>query len=708
MLRKNIVHFLIAITLSFILIAAKFAHIQIYKAEELQREVVDQRVKKVEEIGERGMIKDSKGNVLSMTMNVKDIAVYPNMIKSNQTRKKIASLLSKKLNIEEDEILEKLNEKNSKGDSIQWARIKKKVDPTTAYELKRSDLSGYIEITDSPNRDYLNGKLASNILGFVNDEGEPGAGLELSLNKYLSGISGFRIAEFDHMGNPIPIGMETISKPVSGDEVKLTIDSYIQYILEKTLEESMKEMNAKQAHAIVMNPNNGEILGMASYPNFDPNDYQSYDKSTYNNHPASYVYEPGSTFKPMYMAIALDAGTIDENTTFYDGAGSINVQGFNLKNWDSVGLGTITLQDIIVQSSNVGMVHISQTMSEEQIINGLENAGFSEKTGVELPNEESGLFPDLETLKVDPLVKATESYGHGIAVTPLQVAKSFSEIINGGYKIQPTLVKTVTDGNGNLLYESETKKGKRIWSEKTVGLLKDYLGNTWVDSSGEPRIEGYDGGGKTGTTSKLENGVYTDKIVGSFVGYVPQENPKYVMLAVVDEPEGYEYRFGNTTGGPIFSKAMSEILRYENIEKTDMSEENEEDGLNENKKEKKQLQFEFKDYKLWFLEDAIRDLEERFEKEIVVTNEGDGEIVIGQRYKYKNNKVHIYLETSEITGEGKTYIPKVIGMSFEEIKDLFRNQGIKIEFIGEGNAFSQSINPGEYDKRIKTIKFWLD
>jgi stage V sporulation protein D (sporulation-specific penicillin-binding protein) len=693
-MKKNIRLGFIVILGIFFVLSLRFSYIQIFKAEELQKEVVEQRVKKIKELPIRGSILDSQGKTLAMSLNVKDIAIYPNLIRTTETRKNLAEYLSKELGKESKEILGYLNQKDEKGRLLQWVRVAKRVDPEIANELKESKYAQYIEISGSPRRYYPNGKLASNILGFVNHESLPGGGLELSLNHYLSGVSGYKIAEFDHMNKEIPIGLQTISKSIPGQQVQLTIDSYIQYTLDKTIEKAAIEMKAKEIHAIVMDPKTGKIVGMSSYPNFDPNVYEEFDPKNINRNVASYVYEPGSTFKPVYMAMALEGGYINKDTNYYDGSGHIVVNGTALKNWDSTGLGQTSLEDIIVNSSNVGMVNISKEMTSEQIVEGLEKSGYGQKTGIELPNEERGLFPSVNQLKADPLMKATISFGQGISVTPLQLATAFSEVINGGYRVKPTLIEKVIDEKDNVKYQWTEKERERIYSKETSELMKNYLRANMVKGSGKNvQIEGYDGGGKTGSAWKVENGVYKDgAIIGSFMGFLPYDDPKYVMLAVVDEPTGIE--FGSLSGGPIFKEAMTEITRYVNVPKT------------VKKEIEKQKEMNIKNYKLTWFEDAKNELEKTYKNEIQVVKEGEGSIVVEQRYRYKNKKLYIYLLTESILGKNKTNIPSFEGKSIEDI-DKLTNEKIKIEVIGKGRVVYQDVEMGQYDKKIETIKIWL-
>lgn len=699
-MKRTIARSLIVVFVLFVIIAGKFAYIQLFQSEQLQKETVDQRVRKIKELPERGEIVDSEGRTLAMSLNAKNIAVYPNIIKEKETRKNIAKLLSDVLDLSYKDVLKKVSSKNKKGEYQQWVSVANRVNPEKAEELKQSKYSGYIEISNAPKRYYPNGKLASTILGFVNYQSEPGAGLEMSLNHYLAGIPGYTIAEFDHSRKEIPIGFQTDSKPVAGNKVTLTIDSYIQYTLEQTLENVAKDLKPERMHAIVMDPNTGKILGMASYPNFDPNNYTAADQSAINLNAASYVYEPGSTFKPIYMAAALNGGYINKDFSYYDG-GTINVAGTTIRNWDGGGLGQAGLQDIIVNSSNVGMINVSKSMTSEQTLNGIKKAGIGQKTGIELPNEEVGLIPSAKRLNKDPVAKATVSFGQGISVTPIQLVTSFSEIINGGYDITPTILEKVEDDYGNVQYEWDQGKRIKKYKQNTVDLMKSYLkANMEIGSGKNVQISGYDGGGKTGSAWKVENGKYASgKIIGSFMGFVPYDHPKYVMLAVVDDPKGAE--FGSTSGGPVFQQAMTEILRYKGEEKT----------VPEKGKKKietsKKISVPDVTYELF--DTAKQYIGKKVDGKVTIKKDGPGEVVISQDYEYKDDKLIVNLKTVNIKGDGKTtYIPNVEGLDVEDAKKIFKKYNIKVTAHGSGIVEHQETDPGNYGKTINKIKLWCD
>jgi stage V sporulation protein D (sporulation-specific penicillin-binding protein) len=460
-------------------------------------------------------------------------------------------------------------------------------------------------------------------------------------------------------------------------------------VLEKRLKKGMKEMNPKSIHGIVMNPNTGEILAMASYPSFDPTNYQESKSSTWNNSPATFVYEPGSTFKPTFMAQALEQGTITPEFHSYDSLGYVNVQGSNIKNWDGRPLGEYDLKEVIQTSSNVGMIAISKTMTSKQIVNGLKNAGFGAKTGIELPGEEIGLFPTAKSLDDDPIRKATVSFGQGLSTTPVQLISAFSTLINGGYEVKPKLVESVKDDFGNTLYESAGGTRKRVYSQKTVDAMKSYLHFNQTDGSGKDyQIDGYDGGAKTGSAWVVENGAYKrGVIIGSFIGFAPLDNPQYAMLVVVDQPNGIE--FGGPSAGPIYHDVMEEILRYKSVKK---------------KNEKATKSISVPDVKWELADDAKEELESKVEN-VKVKIKGKGQVVVDQSYSIKNNILSVTLQTKEIKSGNEYNIPSLIGKTEAEAKKMLKPYKVDAVFHGEGVIKEQDVEPGEY-KTVKEINFW--
>lgn len=676
----------LAIIFCFI-IGVRFFDLQVIRSDHFQEEVTKQRVKEIVQLPERGKIVDRNGSAMALSLMAQDVNVYPNLIKTTNHQEQVAKLLSDTLDMKYEKIL-----KIVQGNDY-WASVAKRVDPDKIKIIKESTLGG-IEIQQSPKRYYPNGSVGSGLLGFVNHENEPGAGVELSMNQFLAGIPGYTVAETDNQGKVIPVGFENISNPIDGQQVTMTTDNYLQYILEKRLEQAQEEMNPKAIHAVLMNPNTGEIYAMASTPTFDANNYGDYEPQTWTNNAASYVYEPGSTFKPIYMALALEEGHINTKSEWYDGVGSINVNGTWLRNFDSRGLGQMSLETIIVNSSNVGMVEISRSMKNKEIVAALSNKGFGQKTGLEIPGEEPGLFPSAKQLDDDPLMKATMSFGQGLAITPIQLITAFSEVINGGKDINPTLVSKVEDEHGNVLYKTELDTKKQGYKKEISTAMKSYLqANSKVGSGRNYQIDGYQSGTKTGSAWVVENGKYKDGvIIGSFIGFAPYENPEFAMLVVVDQPEGIE--FGGPAGGPIWHDVMEEALRYKGIQKDEVGE-----------KVAEEVNIEAPNTTWMLYEDAKRLIESSI-KDVKVVKDGKGSVVYAQEYVYKKKRLEVILKTREMKDKNFFYMPNVYGKTTKEIQEIFKNTDINMRFHGEGAVTEVNLEPGRHN-HSNNLVFWM-
>lgn len=687
--RKVLVIFAYLAIAVCMLLAMRYFYIQVIRSDHFQEKVAEQRVKEIIQLPERGKIVDRNENVMALSLMAQDINVYPNLIQSKAHQEKVAKLLSETLDMKYDSVLKVVE------GSEYWASIAKRVEPEKVKLIKEAKIGG-IEIQQSPKRYYPNGTIGAGLLGFVNQENEPGAGIELSMNSYLAGTPGYTIAETDNVGKVVPVGFENISNPIDGQTVKLATDNYMQFVLERRLEQAQKEMEPVSIHAVLMNPKNGEIYAMASTPTFDPNNYGEYEPSTWTNTPVSYVYEPGSTFKPIYMALALQGGHINENSTWYDGAGNISVQGTAIKNWDGRALGQMSLTDIIVNSSNVGMIEISKAMKSKEIVDGLSKAGFGKRTGIQFPGEEYGLFPSAEQLDQDPLMKATVSFGQGIAITPIQLVTAFSEVINGGHDVEPTMITEVEDVNGNILYKNEEKSAEQIYSKEVSDAMKSYLKANMEIGSGEAyQIDGYNGGGKTGSAWVVENGVYKKGvIIGSFLGFAPYDDPEFALLVVVNQPKNEE--FGGPSAGPIYHDVMEEVLRYAAIPKDDLA-----DGV----EQQKEISYEVPTVKWMVYEDA-KELLEKEIKGVKIVKAGKGPVVLEQEFHYKNNVLQITLQTKEIKDENFFYMPHLIGKTKAEVQSIMKAKDLKVKFHGEGNVVEQNLAPGRHNPK-KEIVVWL-
>lgn len=677
----------VAIVLVVVLII-RFFDLMIVRAEELQKKVAEQRVKGEVLHPERGKILDRNGSVMAMSLVTYNVSIHPNLLDTEERKDEVAGWLSEALEEPKEEMRKIVDTKDPKNPSkpAQWASVKKKV-PFAQAQILKAHKDTVFKIEEIPFRYYPNGELGANYLGFVNQGNVPGAGLELSLNSYISGKSGYTVAERGKSGKVVPVGYENIISPLDGYNVTLTIDSYMQYVLEKHLKQGMEKFEAVAAHAVLMDPKDGAVLAMASFPSYNGNAYGDYDPKTWNNNVASYTYEPGSIMKPLFMGMALNYGTINKNSGWADN-GAISIGGAVIHDWNRIGWGYVDLGKIIEYSSNVGMVEISKTMTGDQIYDGLKRIGFGEKTGIEMPIEEVGIMNKREAFQ-KPLYKATASFGQSISTTPIMMAKGYAQIANGGYKVTPHLVKQVDDKYGNTVQEFKEEKKEEIYKPQVSELLKQYLKqHAEGDSGTSSRIEGYDIATKTGTAQKAaETGGYKDgAIIGSIAGFAPLEQPEFVLVVTVDEPN---VQYGSQSAGPIFKDIMAELLTYKHIPKKGET--------------KQSATVNVPDVKWMTVGQARKVLEEA---NVAVEVKGKGEVVVSKRYSYKDGILHAELETQSIKEKNKWVIPNLVGMSQKEVEEI--KWPFQIRVRGEGNVVEQSMQPGEkVELENETLYLWL-
>lgn len=696
-LRKKLIWSSRLILLFFIIASLRFVYIQFIIGDEIQAEIIDKRVRETINLPERGTITDRKGNILAMSLMSQDIAVHPNLIVSTKHQERVAKLLSDNIkDLSYDEVL-----KTVEGTS-KYKVVAKRVPPDITKIIRESGIGG-IQISQSPKRLYPNDELGGTILGFVNDNNEPGAGVEIKLNNFLSGTKGYTLAEVTPFGEIIPVGTQNSITPTDGQIINLTIDSYMQHIVEDALLETARELEPSEIHAVLMEPTTGNILAMASFPSYNPNEYQKSDPSTWTNTPANFGYEPGSIIKPIFVAGALDAGVLKPDELLPSGSKVVN--GALIRDWNrGKGWGMINAKDVIRYSSNVGMMAIGNKMTEKEMVEFFEKAGIGYSTNIELPGEEAGFNrPTEKSLIDDPIRKANVTFGQGIMVNPIQIAKAFSEVINGGYRIKPTLIRNITDNKGNLIYQADTPSKERVYSEYASNEVRDYLKyNMEVGSGSDFQIEGYDGGGKTGSAWYVEDGAYAKgKIIGSFVGFMPYEEPKYTLLISVKDPKGVE--FGSTAAGPTFKRIMTEIVRYEGLQPTVFNEEVAGETTNETEKLAVHPTFNIENYVWKLFNSAEEDIQRVFGNDVTVLKKGNGEVITDQIYYFKGEKLVIEFVVKPLMEGKNIYIPSLVGESKMDVEKLLRKYKLPSRFYGENRIVEQNLEPGHYYKNVDLI-----
>ena len=511
--------------------------------------------------GIRGSILDKHGNILAHDVPATSVMAVPAQIHDvKDTSKKLADIL----NTSEKVIKEKLKKHVS---TIKLYPEGKFISNAQAKKIEKLEMEGIYLVQDSL-RNYPHGNYLAQVLGFTGMDNQGLSGLELQYDDILKGQNGALHIPFDAKGNKVQLYQEKYEASGKGMDVCLTIDSKIQEIVERELDNLMKRYEPKSALALAMNPNNGEILAMVSKPDFDPNHYQQYDNSIINhNLPIWKSYEPGSTFKSIIFASGLELKLYDMFKDTYDDKGYEIVQGARIKSWKAGGHGHQTFLQVLENSSNPGFVEISRRMGLDNEYSYIKKFGFGEKTGIDLPGESAGIMFKKEAM--NELEQATVAFGQGISVTPIQLATAFSAVVNGGILYQPHITKSIQNPvNHEVIMEYPIVEKRRVISKDTSKKMQ-YALESVVANGGAKKayIDGYRIGGKTGTAQIAENGVYsTTNYNLSFLSAAPIDNPKIVLYIAADSPKN-DILYGGTVIAPVAKSCYEDILPYLGIEK---------------------------------------------------------------------------------------------------------------------------------------------
>ena len=401
---------------------------------------------------------------------------------------------------------------------------------------------------------------AAHVIGFSGVDSRGLEGLELMYDDFLKGEMVFSKRQRDAHGSEIIMkGLDLVNTTEEKDIV-LTIDKTIQYIAEKELKKTVKEFNAKAGVVIVMDSWTGEILAMVNEPTFNPNLFRKSKPANWRNRAVTDVFEPGSTFKVFMMAAALENGNIKPNDIFYGEKGSYKIYSETIHDYKQ--FGWLSVPQIMKYSSNIGAVKIAERMGEKDFYKYIRSFGFGSKTGIDLPGESQGLVRDVRDWSKVSL--ATISFGQGISVTGVQLVTALSAIANGGYLMEPYVVKKLLNDDGSTMKEVVPIIKRRVLSADTVRIMKKILkGVTEEDGTGvNASLPGYEVGGKTGTAQKVDfvKGGYGDGYLSSFMGFLPVDNPRLTMFVAIDEPEGLFY--GGQVAAPLFREITRQVMPY--------------------------------------------------------------------------------------------------------------------------------------------------
>ncbi|HWO16201.1 MAG TPA: penicillin-binding protein 2 [Solirubrobacterales bacterium] len=524
--------------LCFLVVFGRAFWLQGVQGAELASEASYQQTEVVTIPGLRGSVLDRHGKALASSEDAATIFATPYQVKNPQrTADRIAAILGE----DSDDVLASLTEDSG------FSYVAKKVDIPAAARIERLELSGIGQLPDS-RRIYPQGTMAGQVIGAVGDEGQGLTGLEGGEEVVLGGSDGERLIVKDALGEPIRL--DTVSEASDGADIQLTLDPAIQSKTEEVLEGIGAAYSPQGATAIVMDPRSSEILAMANWPPVDPADLSSASPEDLINRATGFTYEPGSTFKAFTVAAALEARLVTPESAFTL-APTIQVADRVIEESHARGTVTLTVADILAQSSNVGAVTIGQLLGDERFSRWINHFGFGRQTGVQFPAEEIGLVPELEDYSGSTI--GNLPLGQGLSVTPMQMMAAYAVIADGGVLHRPRLIKEV-DGE-----PVEEPRGRRVIDENVAAQVRTMLEGVLAPggTASEVSVPGYTLAGKTGTAQMVENGTYSEtKFVASFIGFAPAQDPRLLVSVIVDQPQGDYY------GGSVAAPAFGEIAQF--------------------------------------------------------------------------------------------------------------------------------------------------
>lgn len=565
-IKKKLLFFLFMAQIGVLILLFRVFYIQVFQADKLQGLAYEQQTRDRLITPKRGSILDRNQVGIAVTETVNAVSVIHAQIKDEEGT---AKYLSEKLELNYDTVLKKVQQR------VALVRIKTKVDKDIAMEIRKANLPGVV-VDEDVKRIYPYSNLAAQIVGFVGKDNQGIIGLEAKYDQYLQGKAGKILTQTDSRGLEVGEGQERI-EPTPGGNLVTTIDVVVQQYAEQTLAKAVEAKQAKRGLIIVLNPQNGEIYAMANYPDFDLNEpftinneelAQVWDNMTpeeqntelnkmWRNFAINDTYEPGSTFKTVTSAAGLQEGVVSPESPFncngYYIAGDRMIKCWRYPRTH----GAETFVQGVQNSCNPVFMAVAERLGAETFYNYMIKFGFAEKTGIDLPGEAVGIMHKLEN--IGPVELATMSFGQSFQITPLQLLRAASAIVNGGNLITPHVGSKIIDDDGNIIEEFTYEKGKQVISKETSEEMKKILESVVSEGTGNKTyIPGYRIGGKTATSEKLPR--RSGKYIASFMSFAPAENPQMMALVLIDEPQGNYY--GGSVSGPVMKELLGNILPY--------------------------------------------------------------------------------------------------------------------------------------------------
>ncbi|HHD2963136.1 stage V sporulation protein D [Clostridium perfringens] len=711
----RVLAFLLAIAILFLALSGRLLYISIFRSKDYKAMAEEQWTNEIQIDARRGRILDRNNRELAVTANVfrvdLDLITLRKYIDKKDTDNiEIAKLLAEALEMDEEKVLSRIELTYPSGNPANSATLIRRIEKEKADKVKELDINGVI-VSEDTKRYYPNGDFLSHTLGTTNADGEGLSGLELYYNEELMGIPGVRVSEVSGNSTSNPYSETSFTPPVDGKDMTLTIDENIQYFVEKVAEDALKKHNADSVSIAVMNPNNGEILGMVNKPGFNPNNpyegseaFKGKDESAklqnmWRNTIVSDAFEPGSIFKIITSIAAIEENIVGKDEVYYCD-GSLNVAGKNIKCWKPGGHGVQNFNQTLENSCNVAFMEMGAKLGAEKLNEYIKLFGFGTQSGIDLPGEATGIVKNVEDISAVDL--ATISFGQTNTMNGIQFMTALNAVANGGDLIQPHIMKELShkDDNGTKIIDEVfvPKIQENIVDEKSTMRVKEALESTVSNgSSKDAGIEGIKVAGKTGTAEKVdpETGTYGAGYIASFAGFAPYDNPQVSLIVIIDNPKNGEH-FGGIVAAPFAGELFNNIFNYI--------------SLNEGQLDAKDESVIIPDLRGDKVTSAEKTLNELGVNCVI---EGDGTFVTsvtpipGYKVK-KGDSITLYAGSRFDRNEKEIVVPDFRKLNKEEAEEILKSLGLKGEFEGEGEIKEQSISAGEIIKSGDKIKFKLE
>ena len=537
-------------------LSVRLAHFHFWVPDVNRQELRNHRTVVRHSLVRRGVIRDRNGarNILAMDINMKDVCADPYIIHKRSGVHDVSMMLGGILEMEPNTILERL-----KNPSRRFAYVHRFVEESVASRVKAFGFEG-VFFQESSVRRYPQDSLMCHVLGFANYAGYGGAGVELSMDRYLRGSPGEIVTEVDGLRHDRYL-RRTMAVPArDGAHVELTLDQTVQYFTEEALGNAVKEHFARAGCAIVMRVQTGEILAMASYPAFNLNEFTTADRNAMLNRAIASVYEPGSTMKALVIASAMNEGLVSDTTPIDCEDGAWSHHGRILRDHGHR-YGTIPVSDVLRKSSNIGAAKISLMLGPQKFYDYMRRFGLGKPLNLDLPGEEAGILHHVD--RWTGISCSRIAIGQGVAVTPLQMLSIYNTIANEGRMMKPRVVRRVLGREGNVVLENKAEVLATPINPHVSHTMRELLARVTEEggTGKRARIDGMRVAGKTGTAQKPENGGYSDtNYMASFVGFVPAESPELSLIVVIDEPQ--PRHSGGYVAAPVFKLIAEQAIRY--------------------------------------------------------------------------------------------------------------------------------------------------